>query len=123
MLMFMNTLFFNFLTILLDTAPKGWSDRVEEKCSFTSDVAQVSSYFTTPFFPSMFFCGEATKKTSIDGLKWRDLVGGRWWLVNFKVSGVTKGFTCNTPQDSRHHVNVTRGRGQPIPPQSYSISK
>ena len=77
----------------------------------------------TTFFPSMFFCGEATKKTSIDGLKWRDLVGGRWWLVNFKVSGVTKGFTCNTPQDSRHHVNVTRARGQPIPPQSYSISK
>ena len=33
----------------------------------------------------MFFCGEATKKTSIDGLKWRDLVMGRWWLVNFNV--------------------------------------
>ena len=37
----------------------------------------------TAFFPSMFFCGEATKKTSIDGLKWRDLVmvvwvGGGW---------------------------------------------
>ena len=35
------------------------------------------------FFPSLFFCGEATKKTSIDGLKWRDLVmvvwvGGGW---------------------------------------------
>ena len=37
------------------------------------------------------------KKASIDGLKWRDLVvvvgsggGGR---------GVTKGYTCNTPQD------------------------
>ena len=71
----------------------------------------------------MFFCGEATKKTSIDGLKWRDLVGGRWWLVNFKVSGVTKGFTCNTPQDSRHHVNVTRARRQSNPPQSYSISE
>ena len=40
------------------------------------------------FFPSMFFCGEAAKKTSIDGLKWRDLVMGRWWLVNFKVSAV-----------------------------------
>ena len=26
------------------------------------------------FFPSMIFCGEAAKKTSIDGLKWRDLV-------------------------------------------------
>ena len=36
----------------------------------------------------MFFCGEATKKASIDGLKWRDLVMGRWWLVNFKVSAV-----------------------------------
>ena len=53
------------------------------------------------FFPSMIFCGEATKKTSIDGLKWRDLVMGRWWLVNFDVSavrcplsGVTKGFMC-----------------------------
>ena len=28
------------------------------------------------------------KKTSIDGLKWRDLVMGRWRLVNFKVSAV-----------------------------------
>ena len=28
------------------------------------------------FFPSMIFCGEAAKKTSIDGLKWRDLVVG-----------------------------------------------
>ena len=36
----------------------------------------------------MFFCGEAAKKTSIDGLKWGDLVMGRWWLVNFKVSAV-----------------------------------
>ena len=36
----------------------------------------------------MIFCGEATKKTSIDGLKWRDLVMGRWWLVNFNVSAV-----------------------------------
>ena len=43
---------------------------------------------STKFFPSMFFCGEATKKASIDGLKWRDLVMGRWWLVNFKVSAV-----------------------------------
>ena len=25
---------------------------------------------STLFFPSMFFCGEAAKKTSIDGLKW-----------------------------------------------------
>ena len=40
------------------------------------------------FFPSMIFCGEAAKKTSIDGLKWRDLVMGRWWLVNFDVSAV-----------------------------------
>ena len=45
-------------------------------------------------FSIYVFCGEATKKTSIDGLKWRDLVMGRWWLVNFKVSGVTKGFMC-----------------------------
>ena len=36
------------------------------------------------------------KKTSMDGLKWRDLVMGRWWLVNFKVSAVRchKGFMC-----------------------------
>ena len=40
------------------------------------------------FFHLCFFCGEATKKASIDGLKWRDLVMGRWWLVNFKVSAV-----------------------------------
>ena len=57
--------------------------------------------FVFVFFPSMFFCGEAIKKASIDGLKWRDLVMGRWWLVNFKVSAVrcplsavTKGFMC-----------------------------
>ena len=36
------------------------------------------------FFHLCFFCGEA----SIDGLKWKDLVMGRWWLVNFKVSAV-----------------------------------
>ena len=41
------------------------------------------NFFSIVFFPSMFFCGEATKKTSIDGLKWRDLVmvvwvGGGW---------------------------------------------
>ena len=49
----------------------------------------------------MIFYGEAAKKTSIDGLKWRDLVMGRWWLVNLDVSavrcplsGVTKGFMC-----------------------------
>ena len=57
-------------------------------------------------FSIYVFCGEATKKTSIDGLKWRDLVMGRWWLVNFKVSGVTKGFMCETPQGRRRHVNV-----------------
>ena len=46
-----------------------------------------SGYSTCLFFPSMFFCGEAAKKTSIDGLKWRDLVVvvvvvvvvGKWW--------------------------------------------
>ena len=31
------------------------------------------------FFPSMLFCGEAAKKASIDGLKWRDLVVVGWW--------------------------------------------
>ena len=30
------------------------------------------------FFPSMIFCGEAAKKTSIDGLKWSDLVVVGW---------------------------------------------
>ena len=61
----------------------------------------ISNNITLTFFPSMIFCGEAAKKTSIDGLKWRDLVMGRWWLVNFNVSavrrplsGVTKGFMC-----------------------------
>ena len=50
------------------------------------------------------------KKTSIDGLKWSDFDGGG--LVGSKksvtcpVSGVTKGFACNTPQSSRRHVNV-----------------
>ena len=31
------------------------------------------------------------------------MVVGSWWLV---VGDVTKGFTCNTPQDSRRHVYV-----------------
>ena len=35
-----------------------------------------------------FFFAKPQKKTSIDGLKWRDLVMDRWWLVNFKVSAV-----------------------------------
>ena len=81
------------------------------------------SFHVTIFSIYVFLWRSHKKNKYIDGLKWRDLVGGRWWLVNFKVSGVTKGFACNTPQDSRHHVNVTRARGQPIPPQSYSISK
>ena len=46
-------------------------------------------------------------------------------VVAVVVSGVTKGIMCNTPQDSRRHVNVHvhADTGQPIPPQSYSISK
>ena len=39
-------------------------------CEFGIDV-----HFAV-FFPSMIFCGEAAKKASIDGLKWRDLVVG-----------------------------------------------
>ena len=54
----------------------------------------VGVFLKIAIFSIYVFCGEATKKTSIDGLKWRDLVMGRWWLVNFKVSGVTKGFMC-----------------------------
>ena len=82
------------------------------------------------FFPSMIFCGEAAKKTSIDGLKWRDLVMGRWWLVNFDVSAVRcplsavrchKGF--HVLNSARQASPCKRPRAQPIPPQSYSISK
>ena len=77
------------------------------------------------FFPSMIFCGEAAKKTSIDGLKWRDLVMGRWWLVNFKVSAVRchKGFHVLNSARQPSPCKRPRARGQPIPPQSYSISK
>ena len=47
------------------------------------------------FFPSMFFCGEAAKKTSIDGLKWRDLVVVVWVgsCGGGGGRGVTKGYT------------------------------
>ena len=61
----------------------------------------------------MFFCGEAAKKASIDGLKWRDLVGGRWWLVNFKVSAVrcpvSQRVTCvKLRKTFRNHDSNTR---------------
>ena len=73
----------------------------------------------------MFFCGEATKKTSIDGFKWRDFVMGRWWLVmvNFVVSAVRchKGF--HVLNSARQSSPCKRARGQLIPPQSYSISR
>ena len=71
------------------------------------------------------FCGEAAKKTSIDGLKRRDLVMGRWWLVNFKVSAVRchKGFHVLNSARQASPCKRPRARGQPIPPQSYSISK
>ena len=80
----------------------------------------------------MIFCGEAAKKASIDGLKWRNLVVGRWWLVNFKVSAVRcplsgvrchKGFHVLNSARQASPCKRPRARGQPIPPQSYSISK
>ena len=83
-----------------------FSKRVEHSnqsgpLSLTLHVFKLIALLRIIFFPSMIFCGEAAKKTSIDGLKWRDLVMGRWWLVNFNVSavrcplsGVTKGFMC-----------------------------
>ena len=62
------------------------------------------------FFPSIIFCGEAAKKNKY---RWFKVVGfGGGGLVGSKksvtcpVSGVTKGFACNTPQSSRRHVNV-----------------
>ena len=61
---------------------------LEEKTVNSMDRMMAGKTFGHAFFPSMFFCGEATKKASIDGLKWWDLVMGRWWLVNFKVSAV-----------------------------------
>ena len=65
------------------------------------------------------------KKTSIDGLKWRDLVMGRWWLVNFNVSAVRchKGFHVLNSARQASPCKRPRARGHPIPPQSYSISK
>ena len=74
----------------------------------------------------MFFCGEAAKKTSKDGLKWRDLVMGRWWLVNFKVSAVRcplsvvrchKGL--HVLNSARRSVTMIATHVQPIPSQSY----
>ena len=76
------------------------------------------------FFHLCFFVAKPQKK-SIDGLKWRDLVMGRWWLVNFKVSAVRchKGFHVLNSARQASPCKRPRARGQPIPPQSYSISK
>ena len=76
-------------------------------------------------FSIYVFFGEATKNTSIDGLKLRDLVMGRWCLVNFKVSAVRchKGFHVLNSARQASPCKRPRARGQPIPPQSYSISK
>ena len=58
-------------------------------CSeFIKILHYLISVFKSYIFPSMFFVVKPQKKTRIDGLKWRDLVMGRWWLVNFKVSAV-----------------------------------
>ena len=35
-----------------------------------AETAELFVRLTFKFFPSMIFCGEAAKKTSIDGLKW-----------------------------------------------------
>ena len=77
------------------------------------------------FFHLCFFVAKPQKKTSIDGLKWRDLVMGRWWLVNFNVSAVRchKGFHVLNSARQASPCKRPRARGQPIPPQSYSISK
>ena len=66
----------------------------------------------------MFFVAKPQKKTSIDGLKWRDLVMGRWWLVNFKVSAVRchKGF--HELNSARCSVTMIATHVQPIPSQS-----
>ena len=89
---------------------------VEVKIFLSQKIFQLFSIYV--------FCGEATKKTSIDGLKWRDLVMGRW-LVNFVVSAVRchKGFHVLNSARKPSPCKRPRARGQPIPPQSYSISK
>ena len=55
----------------------------------------------------MFFLRRSRKKNKY---RWFKVVGfGGGGLVGSKkcnVSGVTKGFACNTPQGSRRHVNV-----------------
>ena len=53
-----------------------------------ANLGEISDYVVLLrwIFSICVFCGEA--KTSIDGVKWRDLVMGRWWLVNFVVAGV-----------------------------------
>ena len=50
---------------------------LKEHISYKCDVVYSSSFHLNSIFPSMIFCGEAAKKTSIDGLKWRDLVMGK----------------------------------------------
>ena len=62
------------------------------------------------FFPSMIFLRRSRKKNKY---RWFKVVrfGSGGWVgskksVTCPVSGVTKEITCNTPQDSRRHVNV-----------------
>ena len=73
------------------------------------------------------FQSKPQKKTSIDGLKWRDLVMGRWWLVKFNVSAVRcllsavgchKGFHVLNSARQASPCKRPRARRQPIPPQS-----
>ena len=87
-------------------------------------MSGLSVYFKS-IFSIYVFLWRSHKKTSIDGLKWRDLVMGRWWLVNFKVSAVRchKGFHVLNSARQASPCKRPRARGQSIPPQSYSISK
>ena len=57
----------------------GWVSGKKQKSS--------NSNFNQNFFHLCFFVAKP-QKTSIDGLKCRDLVMGREWLVNFNVSAV-----------------------------------
>ena len=61
----------------------------------------------------VFFVAKPQKKTSIDGLKWRDLVMGRWWLANFKVSAVRchKGFHVSNFARQASPCKRPRARG------------
>ena len=58
-----------------------WNIRIHSAkslCNLQITVSENTTFTLTKFFPSMIFLRRSRKKTSIDGLKWSDLVVVGW---------------------------------------------